>query len=418
MFDTAEIKVRAGSGGSGAISFRREKYVPYGGPDGGDGGDGGNVVIVADAGVTNLLAFRRKASYKAGHGGNGQGRKKHGPRGEDLVIMVPMGTVIQDKDRTGDDALPSDLELPGQRVVVARGGKAGLGNTHFASSTNQAPQIAQKGEPGEERTLLLELRLIADVGIIGYPNVGKSTLLAAASAARPRIASFPFTTKEPIVGVVEVKLKTFVLAEIPGLIEGAHAGRGLGHDFLRHATRTRMFIHVVDGSSESPVEDMVRVNAELGLFDAALGRKPQLVAVNKIDLPEAQARLPEIRRVFSDTGIVPVPVSAATGEGVTGLMERAMQMLNDVGNSGRDIPAKVFRPRPRGVSISVSKEGDTYILNAPVLERIITRGDATSSEMRAQMNRQLTRLGLDRDLKKAGARPGDKVRCGDMEWEW
>ena len=418
MFDTAEIRVRAGIGGSGAISFRREKYVPYGGPDGGDGGDGGNVVIVADASVTNLLTFRRKASYKAGRGGNGQGRKKHGPRGEDLFLMVPLGTMILDKDRPGDDALLADLEQPGQRVVVARGGKAGLGNTHFASSTNQAPQIAQKGDPGEERTLFLELRLIADVGIIGYPNVGKSTLLAAASAAKPRIAGYPFTTKEPVVGVVEVSLEVFVLAEIPGLIEGAHAGRGLGHDFLRHATRTRMFIHVVDGSSESPVEDMVRVNTELGLFDAALGRKPQLVVVNKIDLPEAQARLPEIRRVFGDAGIVPVPVSAATGEGVAGLMERAMQMLKDVGDVGREIPGKVFRPRPRGDSVSVDKEGDTYILNAPVLERIITRGDVTSSAMRAQLNRQLTRLGLNRALKKAGARPGDKVRCGELEWEW
>ena len=418
MFDTAEIVVRAGRGGDGAVSFRREKYVAFGGPDGGDGGNGGNVVIVADTGITNLLAFHRKTSHKAGRGGNGQGSKKHGARGEDLVLTVPLGTMILDTEVPVDDALLADLEDPGQRVVVARGGKAGLGNTHFTSSTNQAPQIAQRGEPGEEKTLFLELRLIADVGIIGYPNVGKSTLLTAASAAKPRIAGYPFTTREPVVGVVEVGLETFVLAEIPGLIEGAHAGRGLGHDFLRHATRTRVFIHMVDGGSESSVEDMVRVNTELGLFDAALGRKPQLVVINKIDLPEVAARLPELRGAFGDAGIVPAVVSAVTGEGVPELMERAIQMLKQASDSGKEVPGKVFRPRPRGETTTVRKEGDTFVVNAPALERIITRGDLASPAMRSQLNRQLVRLGLNRGQKKAGARPGDKVRCGELEWEW
>lgn len=418
MFDTAEIKVKAGDGGSGAISFRREKFVPYGGPDGGDGGNGGDAVFVVETGITNLLMFRRKAFYKAGRGGNGQGSKKHGARGEDLVLMVPLGTVISETDISGDVIILADLEEPGQRVVVAYGGKAGKGNTRFTSSTNQTPRIAQKGESGEEKALHLELRLIADVGIIGYPNVGKSTLLGAASAAKPSIASYPFTTKEPIVGVIEVGLETFVLAEIPGLIEGAHAGRGLGHDFLRHATRTRMFIHMIDGSSESPVEDMVQVNTEIGLFDAALAKKPQLVVVNKIDLPEVKARLPEIIKVFGHAGIVPVPVSAETGEGVPGLMKHAMQMLREEGDRGKEVPAKVFHPKPKRDTVTVSKEDDIFVVNSPGLERIVARGDITSPTVRAQLNRQLTRLGVNRMLKKAGAKSGDRIRCGELEWEW
>jgi len=418
MLDTAGITVRAGGGGDGAISFRHEKYVPYGGPDGGDGGDGGNVLIVADSGVSNLVAFRRKASYRARRGENGRGSKRHGARGEDLVLAVPLGTVVQDAEQSGDEALLADMEEPGQQVIVARGGRAGLGNTHFTSSTNQAPRIAQRGEPGEEKTLFLELRLIADVGIIGYPNVGKSTLLAAASAAKPRIASYPFTTLEPVVGVVEVGLETFVLAEIPGLIEGAHVGRGLGHDFLRHATRTRVLIHVVDGGSESPAEDMARVNAELGLFDAGLALKPQLVVVNKTDLPEVSARLKELTGAFGVAGIEPVAVSAETGEGVPELMGRALHLLKQTGDSARDMPGKTLRPRPRREGATIGKDGDTFVLHAPALARIITRGDLTSAAMRSQLNRELVRLGLDKALRKAGAGPGDRIRCGELDWEW
>jgi len=418
MFDIATIAVRAGAGGDGAVSFRREKFVPFGGPDGGDGGDGGNIVLVADASVTNLLLFGRKALYKAGRGGNGQGNKKHGKRGEELVLGVPAGTIIRNKEASGEEVLVADLEHVGQRAIVARGGKGGLGNTHFASSTNQAPRIAQKGEPGEEMTLLLELRLIADVGIIGYPNVGKSTLLASASAAKPRIADYPFTTREPVVGVVEVGMEIFVLAEVPGLIEGAHSGRGLGHDFLRHATRTRIFLHVVDGSSPSAAEDMTRVNTELGLYDATLARKPQLVVVNKIDLPEVRARLREIVDTFRGIGIEPVAVSAVTGEGVAELMTRAHDMLKQAGDTRSEPPARVFRPVPRSRKVVVSKVGDTFVIQAVALERLITRSDITDSAVHWQLNQQLERLGINRALKKAGAAPGDKVRCGEREWEW
>ncbi|UCB44046.1 MAG: GTPase ObgE [Dehalococcoidales bacterium] len=418
MFDITEIRVRAGDGGDGAISFRHEKYVPFGGPDGGDGGNGGNIIIEADATITNLLRFRQESTYKAERGRSGQGSKKHGKRGKDLVLVVPVGTVISDKEQQGEGASIADLEQDGQRVVVAKGGKAGLGNVHFASSTNQAPRIAQKGEPGEEKTLLLELRLIADVGIIGYPNVGKSTLLTASSAAKPEIADYPFTTRAPVVGVVEVGLDTFVLAEIPGLIEGAHRGRGLGHDFLRHATRTRMFLHVVDGSLPSPAEDMTRVNTELGLFDTALARRPQLVVVNKIDLPEVRARLTEIMESFRSIGITPLVISAVTGEGVAELMAQTWNTLKQIDDTRKELPEKVFRPRPQSPRIVVYKDRDTFVVEASALERIIARSDVADAEVRWQLNQQIDKLGVNRALKKAGAVPGDKIRCSELEWEW
>ena len=422
MFDLAEIVVRGGVGGDGVVSFRREKFVPFGGPDGGDGGDGGNVVITADSGVSSLRIFEHERSYRAGDGKNGKGKKKHGRKGEDLIITVPVGTVVSDKTQIGGDAIIADLGQAGQRVVVARGGKGGWGNIHFASSTNQAPQIAQKGEAGEEHSLILELRLIADVGIIGYPNVGKSTLLAAASAAKPRIAGYPFTTREPILGVVEVGQRSFVLAEIPGLIEGAHLGRGLGHDFLRHIVRTRIIIHLVDGSSATPAEDMIKVNTELGLFDSALATKPQLVVVNKIDLPPVQARLAELKDAFSCAGIRVLFISAATGDGVSELMAETLKMLDEVTclrREGEDrIPKKIFRPQPRGTGASVHKEGETFIVVAPQLERIIARTDMASHAVQQQLKRQLTRLEVVRALEKAGVKPGDKVRCGNLEWKW
>ncbi len=421
MFDKVEILVKAGNGGDGAVSFRREKFVPFGGPDGGDGGDGGNVVIIADPSVASLRLFKQKRLYRAGNGKNGQGQKKHGKKGEDLILKVPVGTIALDKTRISSEALIADWGQSGQWTVVARGGKGGWGNIHFVSSTNQAPRLAKKGEVGEENSIILELRLIADVGIIGYPNVGKSTLLALASAAKPKIASYPFTTLEPILGVVEVGQKSFVLAEIPGLIDGAHLGRGLGHDFLRHVMRTKILIHVVDGASSSPVEDVAQVNIELSLFDSALAQKPQLVVVNKVDLPQVQARLVEIRDAFSNVGIPVLFVSAARGDGVPELMAEAVKMLNQVAadaRAGEKIPRVVFRPQPRDVGASVHKEGNTFVVVAPELERIVARVDMTSPEVRSQLHKQLVRLGVSRALERAGVKPGDKVRCGNFEWEW
>ncbi len=421
MFDRAEIEVRAGAGGAGIVSFRREKFVPFGGPDGGDGGDGGDVIIRADASVDSLRMFSRKRFYRAVHGRDGGGKRKHGKKGENLILSVPVGTVVSYKTQIGSDALIADLEQPGQQAVVAKGGRGGLGNTHFTSSTNQAPEIAQKGEPGEENALILEMRLIADVGIVGYPNVGKSTLLAAASAAKPKVASYPFTTREPILGVVEVGQRGFVLAEIPGLIDGAHLGRGLGHDFLRHIVRTKILIHLIDGSSASPVENMIQINTELSLFDSALAQKPQLMAVTKIDLPQVQARLAEIKDAFAGAGTTPLFVSAATGEGVAELMAEAVKVLESVTverGVSEKAPLKVFRPQPKGVGFKVYKEGNTLVVVAPELERIVARTDVTSPGVRWQLKRQLARLGVSKALKRAGIKPGDRVRCGDLEWDW
>lgn len=330
------------------VSFRHEKFVPFGGPDGGDGGDGGSVVVVADEAVTSLKPFRRKKYFKAARGRDGAGQKKHGKNGQDLILAVPVGTIVSYLPLDGD-GLIADLSQAGQMVVVAKGGRGGKGNSHFATPTNQAPQIAQPGEGGEERAIILELKLIADVGLIGYPNVGKSTLLAAVSAARPRIASYPFTTREPVLGVVEVGNKSFVLAEIPGLIEDAHLGRGLGHDFLRHIERTRVLIHLVDGSSPSPAADMAQVNTELSLFDSALAKKPQLVAVNKIDLPQVETRLAEIAASFSAVGTNVFFISAASGQGLPELMAKTMDLLQSIPETkaGGRMTKKVFRPQPR-----------------------------------------------------------------------
>jgi len=415
-----EIRVKAGDGGNGMISFRREKFVPFGGPDGGNGGKGGNVIVKADGSVTSLRRFRWKRLYIAEDGGNGGGKRKHGGSGENLVLAVPLGTVVSHKMEASAGVFIADLEQAGEEVVVAGGGRGGWGNTHFVSSTNQAPHIAQKGEHGEEHSILLEMRLIADVGIIGYPNAGKSTLLSVASAARPKIDSYPFTTIEPVLGLVEVGRECFVMAEIPGLIEGAHLGRGLGHDFLRHILRTKILIHLISGSSESPPEDMMRVNEELALFDPALAQKPQIIALNKIDLPEVQARLDEIRGAFSSAGIKAFHISAATGQGVTELMAETMRTLEGVATEVEwiEMPKKVFRPQPREADAMVSRVGDEFVLSVPELERIVVGAGASDYEVRLQLKKQLTRMGISKALEKAGIKPGDKVRCGNLEWEW
>ncbi len=421
MFDRVNVIVKGGDGGNGVVSFRREKFVPFGGPDGGDGGAGGDVLLKTDQGLTSLKMFKLGRLYRASDGKDGKGKKKYGKKGENLILTVPVGTVVLPKTQIGGDTLIADLGKPGEQVVVARGGKGGLGNTHFASSTNQAPQIAQRGEKGEEKEIILELRLIADVGIIGSPNVGKSTLLAATSAAKPKIASYPFTTLEPVLGVAEVGQQSFVLAEIPGLIDGAHLGRGLGHDFLRHVMRTKILIHLIDGSSMSPVEDMLRVNTELGLFDSTLARKPQLVVVNKIDLPQVQRRLAEIGDAFAVAGIKVLFISAVTGEGVSKLMAEVLKLLSQVSAEAKadeEIPKKIFRPQPRDRGLSVRKEGGIFVVVAPELERMVSKTGEGSPELRWELQRQLARLGVNKTLEKAGIKPGNRVRCGSVEWEW
>lgn len=421
MFDWTEIDVRAGNGGDGAISFRHEKYVPFGGPDGGDGGKGGDVVIEASASIDNLRLFQRKRRFRAEAGEAGRGQKRHGRNGRDVVITVPVGTVVSPKTALGDNTIIADLSEAGQQVVVARGGRGGLGNVHFASSTNQTPQIAQKGEAGESASLILELKLIADIGIIGYPNVGKSTLITAVSAAHPKIAPYPFTTLEPVLGVMERDDRSVVIAEIPGLVDEAHLGRGLGHDFLRHITRTRMLIHLVDGSSAEPVADMVRVNTELGLFDSALAKKPQLVAVNKIDLPAVRAHRTEIAKAFREVAVTPLFIAAASGEGVPELLEAAFERLEEITGAAEvtAVPApKVFRPQPRAGGIKVSHEAGVYVIEAPELQRIVERVDLEKPTVAAQLGREMKKLGVNAALKKAGATPGARVRCGTVTWDW
>ena len=349
MIDRVEVYVKAGDGGNGVVSFRREKFVPLGGPDGGDGGNGGSVYLVGDEGLPTLLSFRYKKHFQAENGAHGKGKNMHGKRGEDLFIKVPLGTQVRIKTETGPGALIADVVEPRQQVLVAKGGKGGRGNTHFATSTNQAPRTAEKGRPGEEKRLVLDLKLIADAGIIGYPNAGKSTLLSAVSQAKPKIADYPFTTLEPVLGVVEMGYRSFVLADIPGIIEGAHEGRGLGLDFLRHIERTKALIHLVDGSSEGPVADFKKVEAELVAYEPSLKDRPRIIAVNKIDLPQVRARIPQLEREFKLLGASVHFISAATGEGVRELMNKAWELVS---KAPRPSPGKeeegfkVFRPRP------------------------------------------------------------------------
>ena len=350
MLDKVTIKVRGGNGGKGVSSFRHEKYVPFGGPDGGDGGNGGDVILVAKRDISDLGFYRNNRVYRAENGGNGRGKKMHGKRGEPLFLDVPTGTVVFVIDAEGNVSLLADLKKDKDLVVVAKGGKGGRGNIHFASPTNRAPETAEAGTPGEEKGIILEMRLIADVGIIGFPNAGKSTLLSRVSAARPKIADYPFTTKEPVLGVVTVGRDTFTLAEIPGLIEGAHLGKGLGHDFLRHAMRVKIFIHLLNGTLPSPVADMRKLNSELELFDVSMAQKSQIVAVNKIDLPEVRSRMDNIRKEFARAGIEVCFISAETSENVPELMQRVVKLLHIIEKEPQiagleELP--VLRPRSR-----------------------------------------------------------------------
>jgi len=336
FIDEVTIHARAGDGGAGCVSFRREKFIPYGGPDGGDGGDGGNVIIRASRDLSTLYDLRLHPHQRAGRGKHGMGKDRHGARGEDRIITVPVGTIVRDGE-TGE--LIADLTEDGSEIVVLRGGRGGQGNARFATSTNRAPKFAQPGEPGEERRLRLELKLMADVGLLGFPSVGKSSIITKLSAARPKIADYPFTTLVPHLGVVPYKgFRSFVMADIPGIIEGAHEGAGLGHRFLKHVERTRILLHILDPCrthDSNPLHDYETLNRELSLFSPDLARKPQIVVVNKIDLPDVVALLPEIEEYFLPRGIRVFPVSAATGAGMESLLDEvARHLWGDTGDSG------------------------------------------------------------------------------------
>jgi len=419
MLDRVEIKIKAGDGGNGAVTFRREKFVPYGGPDGGDGGKGGDVVAKANVSLNTLAFFHNGKLYKAENAGHGQHQKKHGKNGVDILLEVPVGTMVLTYNDNGDKLLLADLIMDQQCSVVALGGKGGLGNSHFASAANQTPRLAEKGVVGEEKNIIFELRLLADVGIIGYPNVGKSSLLNAATAANPKIADYAFTTLEPMLGVVQTTKQRFVICEIPGLIEGAHLGKGLGHDFLRHAVRTRVLIHLLDGVSSSPVDDMIAVNNELSLFDASLSRKPQIVVINKIDIRDVNERQVELCKMFGSVGIKPCFISAATGDGVTELMEEVLDLLQK-----QPLPAlpkeemPVLYPRGIAAGLSVENVDGIFVIHSSGLERMVAGSDISNPEVRRQIGRRITSPRLRHVIERAGIKAGNKIRIGNFEWMW
>ena len=415
FFDEAKIHVKAGDGGNGCVSFRREKYIPFGGPNGGNGGKGGDVYLVADPHLNTLINFKKRSHFKAQRGGHGRGKDQTGKQGEDLTIAVPPGTVAYNAN-TGQ--LLADLIQPGQRALVARGGRGGRGNAAFATPTNQAPRLAEKGEPGQERWLRLELKLIADVGIVGVPNAGKSTLLAAVSAARPKIADYPFTTLEPNLGVVTVDDRDFVLADIPGLIEGAHAGAGLGHQFLRHIERTRLLIHLLDGASADPLGDFEKINEELALFDPQLARKPKVVVLNKMDLPQTQELWPQIRREMKKLELEAMSISAVTGQGVPTLLQRVVDLLDSLPREEPVIEeVKVFRLEEEE-PFSIAQEEDGWRVRGTQIERVVAMTNWEYDEAVMRFQRILEAMGISAALEKAGVEVGDTVRIGDIELEW
>lgn len=417
FIDKAEIHVISGNGGNGAVHFRREKYVPRGGPDGGDGGRGGDIILEVRSTLNTLNTFRHTTRYIARDGKPGAKQKMYGRGAEDLIIYVPPGTIVIDK-ATGE--ILGDLKDPGQQLTVCKGGRGGRGNVHFKSSTNQAPRAAEKGEPGQEKHLNLELKLIADIGIVGVPNAGKSTLLTALTNATPKIASYPFTTLEPNLGVAVVDEDTsVVLADIPGLIEGASQGIGLGHEFLRHIQRTRVLIHLLDGLAQDPIADYNQINAELSLFDPGLAHKLQVVALNKMDQPEVQERWPGFRKRFKKLGVDPIAISALARTDVRKLLISAVQKLNEAPPPQEIVPMRVYRQPddPRDFEIVREKDGSWRVVGAGI-ERAsaMTYWEHDGAVRRFQ--RIMETLGVDEALQKAGAREGDTVHIGEFELEY
>ncbi|TKJ28919.1 MAG: GTPase ObgE [Chloroflexi bacterium B3_Chlor] len=416
FFDEVQIHVEAGAGGDGCVSFRREKYVPLGGPNGGNGGRGGDVYLEADPHLNTLISFKGRRHFKAQRGGHGKGKNMQGPKGDDVSLSVPPGTVVRDAE-TGE--LLADLMAPGQKALVARGGRGGLGNAAFASPTNQAPRIAERGDPGESRRLILELKLIADVGIVGCPNAGKSTLLAAVSAARPKIADYPFTTLVPNLGMVGVDDRDFVMVDIPGLIEGAHKGTGLGHEFLRHIERTRVLIHLLDGAAKDPLQDLDDINEELRLFNSQLASKPQLVVLNKMDLPQAQELWPLVKEEVARTGTPVCSISAATGSGVREMLYLVLQLLDSLPEEEIALEeAAIFRPPEDDDGFSISAEEVGFRIKGKRVERLVARTDWRHEESIRRLHRALERLGVAKAMEEAGVRKGDTVYIGDSELEW
>jgi GTPase len=416
FFDEAEIFVQSGRGGDGMVHFHREKYVSRGGPDGGDGGRGGDVILEVNPKLNTLFDFSHRSQYIAGDGKPGGPNNMSGKSSKDLIVNVPPGTLVYDA-KTGD--LLGDLVDDYQQLIVAKGGRGGRGNQHFATSRNQAPRMAEKGEPGEEKTLRLELKMIADIGIVGVPNAGKSSLLAVVSNAKPKIANYPFTTLSPNLGVVSMDLDTvMVLADIPGLIEGAHEGVGLGFAFLRHVQRTRVLIHMLDGLSEDPISDFSQINSEMALFDEKIAEKPQIVAFNKMDLPSVQERWPEIEKEITDLGYEVIPISTVTHENVDKLMWRAHQMLEEAPEPEATEAMPVYRASedPRAFTIERTDEG--WVVHGEAIERAAAMTYWEHRESIRRFQRLMENIGVEQALRDAGIEEGDTVIVGEYALEW
>ena len=431
FYDHTKIFVKAGDGGNGSSHFRREKFAPLGGPDGGDGGRGGSVYLQATTNLNTLIDYRFQHHFKAESGGPGMRQKMHGAKGDDIMLSVPCGTIVRDADT---NAIIADLVDEGQQVMVARGGRGGLGNVHFATSTHQAPREAQKGEPGEERWITLELRLIADVGLVGYPNAGKSTLLSVVTAAQPKIADYPFTTLSPNLGVVGVGQPGsgdeygFVLADIPGLIEGAAQGVGLGHEFLRHVQRTRLLLHMLDGASYEgdSWQEFLTINQELRAYDERLALRPQIVVFNKIDLPEAQERWPVFKAKAEKAGYPVFAISAVAHQGTEELMQYTARRLQEIRREEAERAANevvtdtngaVLRPQPED-AFTVSKEEGVYVVRGKRVERAVNMTDPENEEGMDRLQTTLRKMGVTQALENAGVQVGDTVRFGKVELYW
>ncbi len=416
--DVARINVKGGDGGRGSNAVRREKFVPEGGPWGGDGGRGGDVIFVVDTGLNTLIDFKYQRHFKGERGAIGDTKGMHGRAGKDLVVKVPPGTVIKDDD-TGETLF--DLTEPGQRVIVAHGGRGGRGNMRFWSTQNKMPTFYEKGEPGEERWLLLEMKVIADAGLVGFPNAGKSTFLSRVSAAKPKVANYPFTTLNPILGVVEVgDGRSFVLADIPGLIEGAHQGTGLGHEFLRHVERTKVLIHVLDGGGtegRDPLEDFEIITNELREFNAEIAARPTLVAFNKMDLTEAQENLPRVKAELEKRGMQVFPISGVTGEGMKPLLQAAMDLIQAWVPPEEPKPEveKVYRPREE--EFNIHAENGVWHVTGKEIEKLVAMTMWENDEAVKRFAHILKAKGVEKLLRQYGAEDGDTIRIADIEFE-
>ena len=419
--DYAKITIKSGNGGDGAVTFRREKYVAAGGPDGGDGGRGGNIYFRVNPNSNTLIDFRFTKKFKAQNGENGSGSNKYGKAGEDLYIDVPIGTIIKDS-QTGK--VVADLSQEGQIELILKGGKGGKGNSHFATSTRQVPRFAQAGEEGEEKEVILELKLLADVGLLGFPNVGKSTFLASVTEAKPKIANYHFTTIEPNLGVVKTKSgESFVIADIPGIIEGASEGVGLGIQFLRHVERTRLLLHVIDVSGiegRNPVEDFYTINEELKKYSKKLSERKQIIVANKIDIMQNEEGLKELEALAKKENIEIFKISGATGEGVTALLNRVTEVLKTLPKEElvENDERVIYTLEEDKDEFSIRKEGNVFVIEGKAINRLMGRINIDDNESMHYFQKNLKSMGIEDELKKQGIQEGDLVKVLNWTFEW